>query len=151
MRFPSIAVGVLLVLALTACSSSLETNGSESGQTSPEPVATMGSSLCETATSDSIDLLDAALDRVERATTTAEIESVSDSIVDLFSQAGTAMGTNCAGAEAGAALSQLIVWASDAASSRPPVSASYAGGFLSSVCELEGVDLTPSAQVACAG
>ena len=151
MRVSSFAVGVLVVLALTACSAS-ETNGNESGgQTSSEPLATLGSGLCETATSESIDLLDAALDRVERATTVDEIEGLSDSIVELFSQAGSAMGTNCAGAEAGAALSELIVWASDAASSRPPVSASYAEGFLGSVCELEGVDLTPSAQVACAG
>lgn len=152
-----IASGLLIVFALSACSSSVpfstvETNGNEvGGQTSPEPLAKMSSSPCKTVTTESIDILDAALDRVERATTASEIDVLSDTFNDLFSQAGAAMGTNCAGAEAGEAVSDLIVWVSGAASSRPLVSARFAGGFLGPLCEIAGVDLTPSAQAACAG
>lgn len=73
---------------------------------------------------------------------------------DLFTQTGENMGQNCGLDRAGAAVSELIVWASSAASSRPPLSASFAEGFLGSVCSLDielGIEFTPPAQVACAG
>lgn len=73
---------------------------------------------------------------------------------DLFNQAGENMGQHCGPDRAGAALSELIVWASSAASSRPTLSASFAEGFLGSVCGLDAeldIEFTPPAQVACAG
>lgn len=118
------------------------------------PQETISPDRCETSTAESIELLDAAMDRMDRAASSAEIEEASAPMNDLFNQAGENMGQHCGSDRAGAAVSELIVWASAAASSRPPLSASFAEGFLGSVCSLDselGVEFTPPAQIACAG
>ncbi|SDH99084.1 hypothetical protein [Agrococcus jejuensis] len=139
-------------VAMTSPSDAIATPASEPDAASPDDVA--APDLCDTSTAETIALLDAALDRIDRATSSDEIDAASQSMSELFSQAGTDMGQHCGLERVGEAASELIVWASSAASSRPPVSASFAEGFLGSVCELDvelGVDFTPPAQVACAG
>src|SRR5690606_10530621 len=93
--------------------------------------------LCETSTAESIELLNAAMDRMDRATSGSEIEEASSPMVDLFNQAGVNIGQHCGTEKARASVSELIVWASSAASTRSSLSANFAEGFLESVCNLD--------------
>lgn len=145
MKNSLLVVGAILLLTATACSSP-----------QPAPVqsaAASGPDLCETSTAESIDLLNAALDRIDRASSSAEIEEASISLPELFEQAGANVGQHCKGERVGASVSELIVWASSAATTRPSSSAGFAEGFLKSVCGIDdelGIEFTPAAQVACA-
>lgn len=152
-RMAALVAGLDFLSGCTVVLPASESNfsGSESGSgASSEPLDAGSSDLCETSSRESIELFNAALDRVDRATSEAEIDELSNQLNDLFFQAGENLGANCDAASAGLAVSELIVWASEAASTRPPTSASFAEGFLGSICEIE-IELTPSAQVACAG
>lgn len=159
MRKPLLAASAIILLACTGCTISLPSpvqSPPASGQDveTASPQETTGPNLCETSTAESIELLNAAMDRMDRATSPSEVEEASAPMNELFNQAGASMGENCGREGAGDAVSELIVWASSAASSRPPLSASFAEGFLGSVCNLDtelGIEFTPTAQIACAG
>lgn len=159
MRKPFLAASAIVLLACTGCTINLPESAppqaeSESSAETAPPQDSTGPNLCETSTAESIELLNAAMDRMDRATSPAEVEEASAPMSELFNQAGASMGENCGREGAGAAVSELIVWASSAASSRPALSASFAEGFLGSVCNLDtelGIEFTPTAQIACAG
>ena len=147
MKKLSLATVAVAVLILSGCSAS--SSASEAGSVQE----TAGPDLCESSTMESIELLNAALDRMDRASSAAEIDEASAPMNDLFAQTGKDMGEFCKRDRAGPAVSELIVWASSAASSRPTLSASFAEGFLASICGLDaelGIEFTPPAQVACA-
>lgn len=149
----------IIVLSCAGCSTAAPNDvamptASQSEAEVASPHETVTPDSCETSTAESIELLNAAMDRMDRASSAAEAEEASAPVNDLFTQAGENMGQHCGPARAGAAVSELIVWASSSASSRPPLSASFAEGFLGSVCDLDvelGIEFTPPAQVACAG
>lgn len=152
-------VGAAALLACAGCASvlptqtgSAATSEGDLGVTSPQE--SDAPDLCKSSTLESIDLLNAAMDRMDRATTATEIDEASAPMGDLFNRAGVSMGENCGREDAGDAVSELIVWASSAASTRSWKSASFAEGFLESVCNLDeeaGIEFTPAAQIACAG
>lgn len=147
------------MLICTGCSASSPVHVNTPSAVEPDievaaPQEAVGPDLCETSTAESIELLNAAMDRMDRASSSAEIEEASAPMNDLFAQTGENMGQHCGPDRAGAAVSELIVWASSAASSRPALSAGFAEGFLESVCGLDaelGIEFTSPAQIACAG
>lgn len=136
---------MIILLTSAACSSP-----------QPAPVQSAAASepdLCETSTAESIDLLNATMDRIDRAASSAELDEASSSLSELFGEAGAKTAQYCGEERVGASVSELIVWASSAASTRAPSSASYAESFLESVCTLDDeglIEFTPAAQIACA-
>lgn len=145
-----VVVLVLAAASLLGCAPADDEFDELEGGGASHPLETAGPDLCESSTQESIELLDAALDRVDRATTLTEIEALPAQIDGLFGDAGRRVASSCGTARAGSAVSELIVWASGEASSRPPTSASFAEGFVVTICELD-VELTPTAKIACAG
>ncbi len=156
MKIPVLAVSVIFVLTLTACSFSVSPNVGNLGWRNPdsgassEPLETASPDLCDLSTREAIELFDAVLDRIDRVSNVAELPDLEGLLYDLFFQAGENIGVNCGAERAGLATSELVVWASRAASTRLPQSALYAEGFLGSICEID-VQLTPLAKDACAG
>lgn len=158
MRKSLFAVVAIALLSCTGCSiylpAQVEAPASHDSEVEMTSPSESNPDLCEAATAESIELLDAAMDRVERASSSAEIEEASAPMGELFSQAGANIGEYCGQDGMGWAYSELIVWASAAASSRPPLGASVAEGFLESVCTVDyelGIEFSPTAQIACAG
>ena len=115
-----------------------------------QPLETADPDFCKDATEETIQVLGASLDRVERATTPAEIQELTPELTTAFQSAGQLMRIFCGEEKSGPAMSELAVWLSGEAGSRPSVSANFAEAFLAGVCELD-VDLSPSARIACAG
>jgi hypothetical protein len=150
-----LTVSALLVLAMAACSvPSPSPAGSQSKEKStnvaPQPVDATPATRCETTTMESIQLIEAALDRMDRATTANEANEITDLLTELLGQAGGDIGTYCGFQDSGWAFSEIIVWISREAATRSVYSRSWAEGFLNGVCDVD-LELTPAAQVACSG
>ncbi|WP_217134556.1 hypothetical protein [Leucobacter chinensis] len=147
-----VSVAAVVLLLCTACGKSNLQMNPDSTQDRPDTIeqqsVEVGSESCKASTLESIDLLDAALDRTDRASSEAEMQELAEEVETLFGDAGESMGVNCSQAEAGGAVSELILWSSKAASSRPLQSAAFAEGFLAGICNVD-VELTPPAQIAC--
>lgn len=155
MKISVITTSVLMALVMTGCadpqpSSSANQSKEQSRNDSPQPVDTTPTNLCESSTRDSIQLIDAALDRMDRATTFDEASEITSVLDDLIGQAGDNVGRYCGIENTGTAVSEIIVWISREASTRSENSRSWAEGFLRGICPID-IDLTPAAQVACAG
>ena len=146
---------VLLGVAVTGCAdtvgpSSANESKERSRSESPQAVDIALTDLCESSTRDSIQLIDAALDRMDRATTASETNEILSVLDDLIGEAGENVGRYCGFENSGAAVSELIVWVSREVNNRSANSRSWAEGFLIGICPID-LELTPAAQVACAG
>ena len=72
---------------------------------------------------------------------------------DLFGELGNLIGTECRGsdADAGAAISELLVYLADQATVRTSLTTrAFIGGLLG-LCDIETVDLTLQGRAACLG
>jgi hypothetical protein len=104
---------------------------------------------CEEATSEAISTFGVIFDRIDADP--AAVSSDTSLVQEIGFELGQLVGTECGGARSGAALSAMLVYFADEATTRPFITAGFISGLLEGICSDPPVELTVQGRAACAG